>query len=132
MDNYTNFSLCDLDDVKLLLQEQLGLENLKEVDALLQQQLELHFPPKVKSGLRKAKKAIFKSMCDEASLNFKPSLRECWGELESAWKVMADSGIEDQKVPRLKTVAKIAEQHLMKIAMAQYERGKGVPWACLH
>lgn len=132
MDNYTNFSLCDLDDVKLLLQEQLGLENLKEVDALLQQQLELHFPPKVKSGLRKAKKAIFKSMCKEAGLDFKPSLRECWSELERAWKALADCGIEDQRLPSVMKLSKIIENDRRYLAMATFERNRGVPWACLH
>lgn len=132
MDDNTDFSLCGLDELHLFLQEQLGMDNLEQVEALVQQQVDLMFPPKVKSGLRKAKKKIFESMCREVGVNFKPSLRECWKELESAWKVMADCAIEDQKVPRLKTVAKIAEQHLRKIAMAQYEGDKGVPWACLH
>lgn len=132
MDNYTNFSLCDLDDVKLLLQEQLGLENLKEVDALLQQQLELHFPPNVKSGLRKAKKAVFESMCKAEGVTFKPSLPECWKQLERWWKVFADLGTDDQRLPGVMKLSKIVEHDRKYLAMATYEREKGVPWALLH
>jgi len=132
MDKNTDLEPWESEDARLLLQEYLGLDNLEAVDALIQQQADLISPPKVKSGVRKAKKAIFKSMCKEAGLDFKPSLRECWSELERTWKAMADCGIEDQRVPSVMKLSKIAEQHLRKIAMAQYERNKGVPWACLH